>query len=166
MDMRCPLPCHLSGSRYTLVRFGKEKASFQSRARVAKKNLLYPYPCLGCAIGPSLPGTFPTECPVSAFKPRTNWDGWSSYYHPTSRAAPCQIHTSPVSVVVSHQVMSDSCDPMDCSLPGSSVHGISQRRILEWVAISFSWGSSLLRDLIHISCTAGGFFPAESSVLC
>ena len=43
------------------------KTSFQSRARVAKKNLLYPYPCLGCAIGPSLPGTFPTECPVSAF---------------------------------------------------------------------------------------------------
>ena len=36
----------------------------------------------------------------------------------------------------SHQVMSDSCDPMDCSLPGSSVHGILQARILEWVAIS------------------------------
>ena len=34
--------------------------------------------------------------------------------------------------------MSDSCDPMDCSLPGSSVHGISQARILEWVAISHS----------------------------
>ena len=34
--------------------------------------------------------------------------------------------------------MSNSCDPMDCSLPGSSVHGILQARILEWVAISFS----------------------------
>ena len=34
--------------------------------------------------------------------------------------------------------MSDSCDPMDCSLPGSSVHGILQARILEWVAISFT----------------------------
>ena len=34
------------------------------------------------------------------------------------------------------------CDPMDCSLPGSSVHGILQERILEWVAISFSRGSS------------------------
>ena len=34
--------------------------------------------------------------------------------------------------------MSDSCDPMDCSLPGSSVYGILQARILEWVAISFS----------------------------
>ena len=36
----------------------------------------------------------------------------------------------------------DFCDPMDCSLPGSSVHGIFQARILEWVAISFSRGSS------------------------
>ena len=35
------------------------------------------------------------------------------------------------------------CDPLDCSLPGSSVHGISQARILEWVGISFSRGSSL-----------------------
>ena len=34
------------------------------------------------------------------------------------------------------------CDPVDCSLPGSPVHGISQARILEWVAISFSRGSS------------------------
>ena len=37
---------------------------------------------------------------------------------------------------------SDSCDPMDCSPPGSSVHEIFQARILEWVAISFSRGSS------------------------
>ena len=34
------------------------------------------------------------------------------------------------------------CDPMECSLPGSSVHGIFQARVLEWVAISFSRGSS------------------------
>ena len=38
------------------------------------------------------------------------------------------------------------CDPVDCSLPGSSVHGILQARILEWVAISFSRGSSRPRD--------------------
>ena len=38
------------------------------------------------------------------------------------------------------------CDPMDCSLPGSSVHGILQVRILEWVAIPFSGGSSQTRD--------------------
>ena len=41
---------------------------------------------------------------------------------------------------------------MDCSLPGSSVHGILQARILEWVAISFSRGSSWARDQTHVSC--------------
>ena len=45
-------------------------------------------------------------------------------------------------------------DPMDCSLPGSSVHEISQARILEWVAISFSRGSSQPRDQVQISCTS------------
>ena len=43
-------------------------------------------------------------------------------------------------------------DPKDQSLPGSSVHGISQTRTLEWVAISFSRGSSWPRDQTHISC--------------
>ena len=38
------------------------------------------------------------------------------------------------------------CDPMDCSLPGSSIHGISQARTLEWVAISFSRGSFRPRE--------------------
>ena len=50
-------------------------------------------------------------------------------------------------------VVSDSCDLMDYSPPGSSVHGIFQVRILEWVAISFSRGSSQLRDQTHVSCT-------------
>ena len=50
---------------------------------------------------------------------------------------------------------------MDGSLPGSSVHGISQARILEWVAISFSRGSSQPRDWTCISCIAGRFFTAE-----
>ena len=44
------------------------------------------------------------------------------------------------------------CDPMDCSPPGSSVHEIFQARILEWVAISSSGGSSRPRDQTHISC--------------
>ena len=44
------------------------------------------------------------------------------------------------------------CDPMDCSPPGSSVHGISQARILEQVAISFSRGSSWPRDWTHVFC--------------
>ena len=44
------------------------------------------------------------------------------------------------------------CDPMDCSSPGSSIHGIFQSKILEWVAISYSRGSSPPRDRIHVSC--------------
>ena len=44
------------------------------------------------------------------------------------------------------------CDLMDCSLPGSSVHGVSQARILEWVVIFFSKGSSLCRDWTCVSC--------------
>ena len=47
---------------------------------------------------------------------------------------------------------------MDCSLPGSSVRGISQARILEWVAIPFSRGSSWPRDWTQVSGIAGGFF--------
>ena len=43
------------------------------------------------------------------------------------------------------------CDPMDCSPPGSSVHGILQARVLEWVAISFARASSRPRDRIHVS---------------
>ena len=48
-------------------------------------------------------------------------------------------------------------DPMDCSLLGSSIHGILQARILEWIAIPFSTGSSLPCDWTWASCIAGGF---------
>ena len=50
------------------------------------------------------------------------------------------------------------CDPRDCSPPGSFVHGILQARILEWVAISFSRGSSQPRDQTQVSHTAGRYF--------
>ena len=50
------------------------------------------------------------------------------------------------------------CNPMDCSLPGSSIHGIFQTRILEWVAISFSRGSSWPRDQTQVFRTVGRRF--------
>ena len=56
------------------------------------------------------------------------------------------------SVQFSHSVVSNSYNPMNCGPPGSSVHGISQAKILEWVAIFFSRGSSRPRDQTHISC--------------
>ena len=56
------------------------------------------------------------------------------------------------------------CDPMDCSPPGSSAHWILQARILEWVAMPSSRGSTRPRDQTHVSCSsciAGGFLIAE-----
>ena len=50
------------------------------------------------------------------------------------------------------------CDPMNCSPPDFSVHGILQAGILEWVAIPFSRGSSWLRDRTWVCCIIGGFF--------
>ena len=56
------------------------------------------------------------------------------------------------------------CNPMNCNLPGSSVHGILQVRILEWVAIPFSRGSSQPRDQTQVSHIAGGFFTAWATM--
>ena len=53
------------------------------------------------------------------------------------------------------------CDPPDCGLPGSSVHGFLQARILEWVAVPSSRGSSRPRDRTCVSCIADGFPTAE-----
>ena len=50
------------------------------------------------------------------------------------------------------------CNTMACSPPGSSVYGIFQATILEWVAVSFSRGSSQPRDQTQVSCVAGRFF--------
>ena len=58
------------------------------------------------------------------------------------------------------------CDSMDCTPPGSFVHGIFQGRILGWVAISSSRGSSWPRDWVCVSCSSyitGRSFPAEPS---
>ena len=56
------------------------------------------------------------------------------------------------------EVVSDSLQPVDCSPPSSSVHGILQARVLEWVAISFSRGSSRPRDRTQVSHIAGRHF--------
>ena len=53
-------------------------------------------------------------------------------------------------VCVLSQTCPTLCDPMDCSLPGSSVHKILQARMLEWVAISFSTGSSRPKGWTHV----------------
>ena len=58
----------------------------------------------------------------------------------------------------------NSFPPHDCHLPGSSVHGIFQARLLEWVAISFSSRSSQPRDRTQVSHIAGRFFNSKAEV--
>ena len=53
------------------------------------------------------------------------------------------------------------CDPVDCGPPGSSIHGILQSRILEWVTMPFSRGSSQPRNQNQVSCTAAGSLLSE-----
>ena len=62
---------------------------------------------------------------------------------------------------ISLSIMFDSLWPMDYSPPGSSVHEIVQGRILQWVAIPFSRGSSWPRDWTWVSCIAGDSLPSE-----
>ena len=61
----------------------------------------------------------------------------------------------------SFQLCPTLCDPMNYSLPGSSVHGILQARILEWVSMPSSRGSSWPRDQTCVSYIEGRFFPIE-----
>ena len=66
-------------------------------------------------------------------------------------------------VCVSPQSYLTFYDPVDCSSPGSSVPGILQARILEWVAISFSRGSSQFRDWTCISHIKGKYFTTSAT---
>ena len=68
----------------------------------------------------------------------------------TASSAICQVAQSGLTL----------CDPMDCSPPGSSVPGILQARILEWVTTPSSRGSPQPRDQTQVSCLAGGFFTS------
>ena len=68
-----------------------------------------------------------------------------------------------VCILTTAQLGLTLCNPMDFGPPDSSVHGISQARILEWFAFSFSRASSRTWDRTHVSCIAGRFFISESS---
>ena len=84
-----------------------------------------------------------------------------------SSLMPVYLHTSikyHCALTKSLQSCLTLCDPMDSSPPGSSVHGILLTRILEWVAMPSSRGSSLCKDGTSVSCgssIAGGFFTTE-----
>ena len=73
------------------------------------------------------------------------------------------LWTKSLSKVLVIQSCSILCNPMDYSQPGSSVCGILQARILDWVAIPFSRGSFQLRDQTWVSCIAGRFFTIRAT---
>ena len=87
---------------------------------------------------------------------------WTSYMYTYIPSVLSPLPQPPFHSSRSYKVLlvvnSLSPDPTDCSLPDSSVHGIFQARILQWVAISFSRGSSWPRDRTQVSCTAGRHF--------
>ena len=70
---------------------------------------------------------------------------------------PVENHCSVLWLLVT-QLCVTLCNPMDCSLPGSSIHVIFQARILEHLAIILLWGIFQPRDWTWIFCLAGGFF--------
>ena len=77
--------------------------------------------------------------------------GWEAKTAPPDPLLQCAC---PLEAPLSAQVSAKSfqlCDPMDCNPPGSSVHGIFQATVLEWIAISFSSSSSQLRDGTQVS---------------
>ena len=87
------------------------------------------------------------QAPSPAFSkastPLPSWT-WESSPGPGPQDAKCVYAKS-------LQLCPTLCDPMDCSPPGSSVHGFLQAGILEWVAMPSSRGSSRLRDQTHVS---------------
>ena len=106
----------------------------------------------------------PASCSCSLGLPLRFWHQWFCAIPVSSPLcrSPCVIPWVWLSTwpcVLLTQSCPTLCYPLDCSLPGSSVHGISQARIPEWAAISFSrdWTS-----ISRVSCITGGFFTCRT----
>ena len=99
-----------------------------------------------------------------------NWPAGISRRLQNSKNLQCKFHCQRLFKKIKGKdfvvvLVAKSCptlwDPMDCSPPGSSVYGIFQARILEWVAFSSSKGSFLPRYQTWVSCIGRGFFTTE-----
>ena len=85
--------------------------------------------------------------------------GWGFIYSLTMQSdATIFIFDFSALLSFSRSVVSNCCDPMDCSPPSSSVRGVSQARILEWITTSSSRGSSWPKGQNWVSCIAGRLF--------
>ena len=106
-----------------------------------------------------------SHSPVGCHRSKTKWHTSSPWGFTNSTPSPAENPpvtpqcVSACSVTQSRQTL---CSPMNCSQPGSSVHGVLQARILEWVAIPFSRGSSQSRVRTQDSWIAGGFSTTDS----
>ena len=82
---------------------------------------------------------------------------WILWLNPSKRFLPSSWKVKESESEVA-QLCLTLCNSMDCNPPGSSIHGILQARVLEWVAISFSRGSSQPRDRTWVSRIVGRHF--------
>ena len=100
----------------------------------------------------STPGVYPDSCPLSR------------WCHPTISFSVVPFSSCPQSAAAAAKSLQSCptlCDPMDCSLPGFSVHGILQARTLEWVAISFpNFNDVGTKHEIHIQITLAQSLPS------
>ena len=224
MDMRCPLPCHLSRSRYTLVRFGKEKHPFSPELELPRKICFTPTPalvarlvpvCLGLSqlnvLCPPLnpgqtgmvghptitlfleqlpaksiplpfllllvtkscltlvtPWTVACQAPLSMGFPSGEY--WSGLPFPSPGDLPYSGIKSPAlqvdSFLLSHLCCAESLSlvrlfatPWTAGDQAPQSMGILQARILEWVAMPSSRGSSKPGGQTQVSHITGRFFP-------
>ena len=99
--------------------------------------------------------------PCSGSKAQGSW--WRAWKGRTQNFKLSARDDGKLLIAFEEKLVIQSCltlgDPMDCNPAGSSVCGILQARILEWVAILFSVASSQSRDQTRVSCIAGRFFP-------
>ena len=102
---------------------------------------------LGGAFSPAPPGVLGSE---------GDWGSGTCFWSQNCKSSPS------VCVLVA-QSCPTFCNPLDCSPPGSSVHGIHQARILEWIAIPFSRGSSRPRDWTQAPALQVDSLPSEPS---
>ena len=137
---------------------GRKRTLDVTKAQLPSKENMCPLQrAWGVVAGPEAPrGLAPSECPGGAEK-------WLQ--HKLARACPCRDKVLSRTRLAHQRILSEVaqscptlCNPMDCNLPGSSIHGIFQARVLEWVPISFSRGSSRPRDQTHVSHIAGRCF--------
>ena len=106
------------------------------------------------------------EWPPGSFLSLNSWVNYEIVFYRLYLASPSEYIYACMHVKKLQSCLT-LCDLMDCSPPGSSVYGIFQARILEWVAISFSRGSSRLRDWTCVSyisyiTLAGRFFSIST----